>query len=275
MSQELYNGENQAAKADGTEAGSQGSLAGAASGTSGQTVWEEVPGAVDACDGGVDRVFEPLGDPVHCKGNKGDEPDDFGMAAAATVTGTVIAGRLEPVVDSDQGNRIIGTQGGGYQPSHQTDEVDMAILLADIDGGPEHEGGEGDAADPGPEAESEKDAEDQEDNTGSPVAAIQVEDSGADSPADVKDACHPDELLGEEAREPDIAVSEHDGDDQNEEEEDERSSIEGEVICPAIDASALDISRCCISTKRDGRHSDEATAEEEELGRASWLADCK
>ena len=41
MSQELYDGENQAAKADGTEAASQGSLAGAASGTSGQTVWEE------------------------------------------------------------------------------------------------------------------------------------------------------------------------------------------------------------------------------------------
>lgn len=247
MPQKLDDGENQAAKADGTEAGSQGSLARAASGTPGQTVWEEVPGAVDACDGGVDRVFQPLGDPVHGESDKGDKADDFGVAAAAAVAGTVVAGRLEPIMDSDQGNRVIGAQGGGYEPSHQADEVDMAILLTDIDGGPEHEGGEGDAADPSPEAESEEDAEDEEDNAGSPVAAIQVEDCGADGPADIEDACHPDELLGEEAREPDIAVSEHDGDNQNEEEEDERSSVEGEVVCPAVDASALDISRCCIS----------------------------
>ncbi|KAM5433801.1 hypothetical protein MferCBS31731_006941 [Microsporum ferrugineum] len=264
--QELDDRDNQAPEADGAEAVGQRPPARPPRCAPGQTVRGEVPGAVHAGDGGVDGVFEPLGDPVHGKSDKDDQPDHLAAAAAqVAVAGRVVAGRLELIVDGDQGDRVVGPERGCDQTANETDHVDMAVPLADVHGGPEHQGRERNPADPGPEAKGEEEAKDEEDDARAPIVPPQVEDGRPDGPADVEDARHPDKLLGEEAREPDVGVPEDDGDDEHEDEEDDRARVERKGVRAVVDAAALDAPRRRIALERDARHHDEAGAEEEEL----------
>lgn len=82
VAQEVDDGDDQTAKADGTKAVRQSALQCAAGGTAREVVDAEVPGTVDARNSNVDDVLENLGDPVH---GKGDEDDESGDGAGATI----------------------------------------------------------------------------------------------------------------------------------------------------------------------------------------------
>lgn len=108
----------------------------------------------------------------------------------------------------------------------------------------------------------------------------QIEYGSTDSPADVQDASHPNELLGEDAREPDVAEAENHCDDEDEDKEDHCAGVGGKGIRRIIDPTALDVSRRGISIQRYSGDNDEAGTEEEELQAhvvsdpgVSWVGD--
>lgn len=75
LPEHLNQGENERTEADAAEGVGGGATEGAARGTVGHAlrrVGEEVPGAVDAGDGGVYGVLEPFAEPVHGKGDVDD-----------------------------------------------------------------------------------------------------------------------------------------------------------------------------------------------------------
>lgn len=254
LAQELDDGDNEAAEGDGAEGVGEGALEGAAGGVLGEVVRAEVPGAVDAGDGGVDGVLEPLGDPVHGEGDEGDEADDAGVAAGGVV---VVADRgREGDVDGGEGGGEPGGEGGGDDAAEQADEVDVAVAAADVDARLQHEGGEGDAGDPGVEAEGEEEAEDEEDDAGRVAATVQVVDGGADGPDDVEDARGPDELLGEVAREGHVADGQREGCGQHHDEEQDCLPVEGE---------AADDGGGGVPVERPGRDADEAGEDDDQL----------
>lgn len=81
--QELDDGNDQTAEADGTEAVGQGSARRGACGVLGEVVDTEVPGTVDTGDDGVDYVLDKLRNPVHSKGNEDNQSDQSSGAAVA------------------------------------------------------------------------------------------------------------------------------------------------------------------------------------------------
>lgn len=152
LAKELDNGNQQATQSNGTEAVCQGTLGRGASGILGEVVRVEVPGAIYASDYRVDRVLEPLGDPVHGECDKDEETNDLALTATSIGAGGVIVGRLVLDVDSDKGDRVPSGEGRSNDASDQTSEVDMAIFLANVDGGSKHESRKRDSGDPCPEA---------------------------------------------------------------------------------------------------------------------------
>lgn len=106
----------------------------------------------------------------------------------------------------------------------------MAVFLAHVNGILEHQRRERDPLYPGPEAECHEDAKDEEYDTRTPVVPPQIEDGSADSPTDVQDTSHPNELLGEHAREPYVSIAEDYGNDEDEDEEDYCVGVERKSI---------------------------------------------
>ena len=141
----------------------------------------------------------------------------------------------------------------------------MAVLPANVDGSLEHQGRERDPLYPCPEAKGEEDAEDEEHDARAPVLPPQIKDGSAQGPADVKDASHPNELLRENAREPDVAKAEDHCDDEDEDEENYCAGVERKGIRAIVDTAALDVSGRRVSMECYARDNDEADTEEEEL----------
>jgi len=102
LAKELNNGDQQTAQSDGTKAVCQGALGGSSSGILGEVVRVEVPRAVYTSDCRVDRVLDPLGEPVHGEGDEGDETNDLALATTTTGARGVIVGGLILDVDSDK-----------------------------------------------------------------------------------------------------------------------------------------------------------------------------
>lgn len=84
LSKELDNGDEQTAESNGPVAVGESALQCTTSGSLGKIGRVKVPRSVHARNGGVDGVLEPLGDPVHGKGDVGDYPNDLSLATAST-----------------------------------------------------------------------------------------------------------------------------------------------------------------------------------------------
>lgn len=106
LTKELDNGNQQATQSNGTKAVCQGALGRGTGGILGKVVRVKVPRAVDTGNRCMDGVLEPLGEPVHGKGDKGDETDDLALAATTVGARRIILGGLVLDVDSDQSNGI-------------------------------------------------------------------------------------------------------------------------------------------------------------------------
>lgn len=141
----------------------------------------------------------------------------------------------------------------------------MAVFLAHVNGVLKHQCRERDPLYPSPEAECEEDAKDEEHDTRTPVVPPEIEDGSADSPTDVQDTSHPNELLGEHTREHNISKTEDYSDDEDEDEEDYCVGVERKGIRRIVNATALDASRLRISMERDPGDSNEASTKDEEL----------
>lgn len=141
LSEELDDGDKQASQADGTEAVSESASGRTACSVLGEVVDAKVPGTVDTRDDGVDCVLEPFRNPVRCERDKHGQSNNLALATTRAVcTAIRIVWRWLPL-DVD-GNQCDGEPGGkccGQQTADQADEVDMAILLADLDAGLEHQ----------------------------------------------------------------------------------------------------------------------------------------
>lgn len=94
----------------------------------------------------------------------------------------------------------------------------MAVVVGDVDGGPQHERTEGYAGDPRDEGEDEEDHEYQEHDASGVVLAVKHIDGSSQAPDDVQDASRPDQLLREGSGEENVAVAEDDGDAEAEDE---------------------------------------------------------
>lgn len=267
LSQELDDGDQQAAEADRAEAISEGSPGRTSSGTLREVVRVEVPRAIDARDGDVDGVLDPLRDPVHGKGNEYHESDDLPMAApAARFAASRVVGRwLVLGVDTDKRDRVPRSKARGDHATDEAHQVGVSVLLAHIHARLEHQRREGDARYPRPEGEDEEDGEDGEHYSRTPVLPPVVEHGRADGPADIEDARDPDELLREESREPDIRKGEDDGDDEDKHEEHNGVGVEREGVAPIVDATAVDISSSRVRSEGDARDGYKTEEDEEEL----------
>lgn len=89
----------------------------------------------------------------------------------------------------------------------------MTKLVGDVNGSAQHQGAEGNALPPAPEAEHQDNGEDEEDDAADVLLPVQHVDGNDEAPDDVEDAGDPDDLLGKGADAEDIAHAE---DDRNE-----------------------------------------------------------
>lgn len=115
----------------------------------------------------MDRVLEPLGNPVHGKGDEDKQTNDCG-AAATTGPGRVaswVLSRFVLYIDSNHGNREPSTQCGSDDTSNERDEVDVSELLGDINASLEHDHAERDPWNPADETDNGEDGEYQEHDT--------------------------------------------------------------------------------------------------------------
>lgn len=154
LAQEVDDGHNQTAETDAAKTVGQGSFQCAASSSPRQVVRVEIPGTIHTGNGDMDRVLQPFRNPVH---GKCDEDDQTGhlcraTATAAGITRTILT-RLPPSIDGDKGDTVPRGEGRSQDAAEQTDKIDMAIFLGDVDGSLQHQGAEGDARNPGDEGE--------------------------------------------------------------------------------------------------------------------------
>lgn len=219
LSDSLDDSNYQTTQADGSKAVSQSPLRSPSSRALGEVVRRKVPGAVDTRNGGVHGVLDPFRDPVHGEGDEDYQPNDLGLAAASIgIAIGVAGGRLILGVDGHQSDRVPSSESRGDHSSKEADHIHVPELLADINTRLEHQGREGNPRDPSVETKSHEQAHDEEHDSPAPVLSPEVEDGGPKCPADIQDARHPNELLREEAREPDVSEAKDDCDNQDENE---------------------------------------------------------
>lgn len=240
LTEELNNSDEQATQTDGPEAVGKRTLGGSARGTLGKVVHAEIPGAVDTRDDGVNRVLEPLRNPIHGKSDKDDQANDCGLAAAFAIGAAlgVISRWFIRHVDGCQGDGEPGSKCGSQESTDQGNKIDMAIFFADSDARLEHQGGKGYARDPGVEGKGRKQSKDEKDNASGPVLFVEVIDGGSDGPANVQNARDPNKLLGEDARDGDVAPGQDEGNDEAKGEKDDGVIIQRKIIGAAVDAVA-------------------------------------
>lgn len=116
----------------------------------------------------------------------------------------------------------------------------MAVVVGDVDGGPQHESTKGYAGDPRDEGEYEEDHKDQEHDASGVVPPVEHVNCSSQAPDDVQDASRPDKLLGQSPREENVAVTEDDGDTKAEDKQQKSVGIDADVAAVAIvDAGAV------------------------------------
>ncbi len=106
----------------------------------------------------------------------------------------------------------------------------MAVVLCDIDDCLQHKDRERDTWDPGDEADDVEDCEDEEDDPRSVLLSPKIKDSSADSEGDLKNTGDPDDLLGELAHEPEVAVGEYESDSQHICKQDDNHAVKPECL---------------------------------------------
>lgn len=264
LTEEIDDGDKQTSQADGTETVRQGPPQGASGNLLGEGPRAIVPRAVDTGNGGVNRILEPLGHPVHGEGAENDETGHLGIATIALGGTCRIVSARPTRVDGHNGNRVPCGQGDGDETADEADEVDVAVLLGDVDRGGEHQDGKGDALPPRKVDEYQENAE-QEVQEAAPAAARQHVDTRHEGKENVENEGHDDELLGPEANEPHVAVSEHEREGETKDEEDQSVGVEAEVGVAIVDAVAVGASRGGIAADSDARDCGEASDEEEKL----------
>lgn len=154
LTQELNDGNDQAAQTDGAEAIREGTSGGSTRSSLGElSNRAKVPRGIEACYCGVNCVLEPLQYPVHGEGDKDDQTNDLGFTAAlaAWLAVWIILTGLIRDVDGCQSDREPGRECNGNDAADERYHVHVAVLLAHIDGRSEHKGREGDTRDPCPE----------------------------------------------------------------------------------------------------------------------------
>ncbi len=162
----------------------------------------EIPRAVDTRNDGVDGVLEPLRDPVHGECNEDDQSDDFAFAAAASIrTAVGVVRRRVPFhINSNHCDGKPGTKSRGEDATNKADEVDVAVLLADVDARLEHQRRKGNSRDPGVKGKGHEGTKDKEHDSGGIILLVEIEYGGANSEDDVEDTGYPDERLRKHAR---------------------------------------------------------------------------
>lgn len=265
MPHEVDDGDDQATEADGAEAVRQSSLERNTRGAAGEVVDAEVPRAIHASNGDVDYVLQNLGHPVHGKRGKGDEAGNGRRAAVRVAAVGVVLGRLPAVVDGHECDGEPGGEDRAEEAAEPGDQVDMSELFGDVDGRPKHQGGERDAGDPGVETKGQEEAEDEEDDAAGPVALVEHVRSSSKGEDDVQDARNPDEGLGKQTGQPDIAIAEHDCHNENDGEQDQSIVAEREGGA-SIDCSAR--VGPGVAVNGDAREGGESEEDEEELGQS-------
>ena len=95
--------------------------------------------------------------------------------------------------------------------------------------------------------------------------APEVEDSGANSPADVENSGYPDKLLREQTRKPNVAHGEDHSDNENEHEKNDRACVEREGVGAIVDAASVNVTSVRITVKGEPRDGDEAAENGQEL----------
>ncbi|KAI6772884.1 hypothetical protein HG530_003842 [Fusarium avenaceum] len=195
---------------------------------------------------------------VHGKGDEGDKTDDLALAATSIGARRIVVGRLVFDVDSYQSDRVPSGESRSNDASDKTSEIDMAVLLADIDGGSEHKSRKGDSRDPSPEAESHEKTKDQEHYSSGPVFAVQVKDGRSNCEAHIENTGDPDKLLREYSCKPDICEREDKCDGEDKHEEDDGTRVERKVVAIAIDSITSVTLVRSVSLKNETRHSGKA-----------------
>jgi len=278
LTDELDNSDQQATQSDGSKTVGQGSLRRSASGVLGEVVGVEVPRAVDAGNRGVDGVLEPLGEPVHGKRDEDDETNYLAFTAAAIGARGVIVRRLVLDVDCDKSDREPSRHCRGDDSSNQTGKVDMAILLANVDGSSKHQRREGNSRNPRPETESHEKSKDEEYNSSRPVPAPKIKDSSSKRPADVENASDPDKLLRKQPRHPNVRIRQDKRNSEHKHEQDNGTRVQRKVIPVTVNPRSSIALIGSVSLKRDTRNDDIAGHEQDEEDASPeivplWLGD--
>lgn len=189
LAHELDQADDETAEADAAEGVRHRAAEGAASGARGHAagfLGAEVPRAVDAGDGSVDRLADELSDPVACERHEDEQADDFGVGTpAGTLAAGGVVARMVLDVDGRQGDGEPGAKGGGDQAADEGDGEHVAVSLGDIDDGLQHQHGKGDAWDPADEADDVEDGEEEEDDSGRIVVTRKVVERGAETDDDL------------------------------------------------------------------------------------------
>ena len=121
----------------------------------------------------------------------------------------------------------------------------MPELLAHINCSLQHENAEGDAWNPGDEADNVEDTEEQENDAAAPVFAREHIKSRYEPKNNIQDAGKIDELFCERPRRPDIRVGKYDRHAEHESEENDRVRVQGELVCIAVNATTV-VLRCLL-----------------------------
>jgi hypothetical protein len=240
LAQELDNGDKQTAQTDGSEAVGKSALGRTAGRAFGEVVHAEIPCTIDSGDDGVNRVLEPLRNPVHGKGDKDGQPYDRAFAAATAIGATlrVISRRLVRDIDGSQRDGEPGSKSGRKDASNQGHKVDVTILFADVDASFEHQGREWNTRDPCVKGEGGKQPKDEKDYSSGPVFLVEIKDGGSKGPTNVENACDPNELFGEYARKGYVSPGQEEGNNKTECEENDGIVVEAKSIFVSVDAVA-------------------------------------
>lgn len=165
-------------------------------------------------------------------------------------------------IDADHGRGEPNGKGSGENATEQADNVDMAVLSADVDTSAKHERREGDSGNPSPEGKCSKDGKDEEDNTRGPVLLVQIVDGSAETQDDVENASDPDKGFGKGTSETHVRNREHKGGAKGTGKENQRVGVErkGGVVVDALARAAGG-----VATEGDDGDGDIAGKAEEEL----------
>ncbi len=149
----------------------------------------------------MDRILQPLCDPVARESDEDNQADHFRRRTIATPriararrVGPT-AGRFISDVDTDKSDGEPSAKGDRNDAANGGYEENVPKATSDVHGLLEHNDGEGDTGDPGDKADDAEYAEDGKDNSSGVVLLNAIVDSCAQRKNDIEDASDPDELF--------------------------------------------------------------------------------